>query len=72
DSILQWTGNTQNYYDYLKETWTSSVLAGGSWSQALHDGFLASDVEVTMEQVNAAAEGAGVIEEGTSNGALSF
>ena len=21
DSILQWTGNTQNYYDYLKDTW---------------------------------------------------
>ena len=73
DSILQWTGNTQNYYDYLKDTWTSSVLAGGSWTQALHDGFVASDVEVTMEQVNAAAAGgAGIIEESTSNGALSF
>ena len=71
DSILQWTGSTQKYYDYIKENWTASMLAGGSWNQALHDGFIASDVEMVMEEIKPAAEGAGVIEESTSNGALS-
>ncbi|WP_347373861.1 TAT-variant-translocated molybdopterin oxidoreductase [Aequorivita sp. Q41] len=68
DSLLQWTGNTQNYYDYIKENWTNSMLSGGSWNQALHDGFISSDVEMTMEEVKPAA---GVLEDATSHGALS-
>src|SRR5690606_2755689 len=71
DSILQWTGNSKKYYDYIKENWTTSMLAGSSWNQALHDGFIASDVEMVMEEAKTAAEGTGVIEESTSNGALS-
>ncbi len=70
DAILLWTGNTQKYYDYIKDTWTTSVLDGGSWSKALHDGFTVSGADVVMEQVAPAAEGAGVMEESTSNGAL--
>ena len=43
DSILQWTGNTQKYYDYIKENWTASMLESGSWNQTLQAGFIASD-----------------------------
>src|SRR5690606_14693860 len=71
ESILMWTGNTQKYYDYLKETWTTSILAGGSWNQALHDGFVSSDVEIMTEKMNPSMEGAAIMEEPTSNGALS-
>lgn len=37
-SILKWMGSDKTYYDYIKETWTSSVLGGSEWNQALHDG----------------------------------
>ena len=37
-SLLQWMGSDKSYYDYIKETWNVSVLNGGNWNQALHDG----------------------------------
>ena len=45
-SLLQWMGSDKSYYDFIKETWSTSVLSGGDWNQALHDGvFTASEVE---------------------------
>jgi molybdopterin-containing oxidoreductase family iron-sulfur binding subunit len=38
DTLLKWTGSEQEYYDYLKEMWTSSLLGGKSWNTTLHDG----------------------------------
>ncbi|WP_273565763.1 TAT-variant-translocated molybdopterin oxidoreductase [Maribacter halichondriae] len=37
-AMLQWMGSDKSYYDYIKETWNTFVLNGGSWSQALQDG----------------------------------
>ncbi|MFZ0490553.1 MAG: TAT-variant-translocated molybdopterin oxidoreductase [Salegentibacter sp.] len=37
ETLLTWNGNDKNYYEYLKDTWNSS-LTGGSWNDALHDG----------------------------------
>jgi molybdopterin-containing oxidoreductase family iron-sulfur binding subunit len=68
DCLLKWTGNTKNYYDYIKETW-ASVLGGTSWNQALHDGVLVSDVAVSMEP-SPSAEGTVSLESNTANGAL--
>ena len=68
DTLLKLNENTKNYYDYIKETW-SSVLGGTSWNQALHDGVLVSNAEVEMEVSSGANEG--VMESMTSNGALS-
>jgi len=70
DSLLQWTGNTKNYYDYIKETW-AGVLGASSWNQALHDGVLVSTAEVEMENVPT-TEGEGLMETSSSNGALSM
>ena len=70
ECLLKWTGNTKNYYDYIKETWTASVLGGGSWNKALHDGFIVNDVEVPMEDATANEAGM-MMESSTSNGALS-
>ncbi|WP_299057749.1 TAT-variant-translocated molybdopterin oxidoreductase [uncultured Polaribacter sp.] len=39
DTLLNWSGNTTKYYDYLKAFATSNVLNGSSWSTALHNGF---------------------------------
>jgi len=37
-SLLQWMGSDLNYYDYIKETWSSVILGDASWNKALHDG----------------------------------
>ncbi|MDT0643379.1 TAT-variant-translocated molybdopterin oxidoreductase [Zunongwangia sp. F363] len=37
DTLLRWTGNSQNYYEYLKDMW-SGILGGNRWFTALHDG----------------------------------
>ena len=71
DCLLQWTGNPQKYYEYIKESWTNSVLEGGSWNKALEAGVVASNAEILMEEVKPSAEGTASIEESTSNGALS-
>jgi len=38
ESILKWSGNNQDFYTYLKNNWTASILGGGTWDKALHDG----------------------------------
>ncbi|CAM1351412.1 TAT-variant-translocated molybdopterin oxidoreductase [Tenacibaculum crassostreae] len=61
DVLLKWSGSTVNYYDTLKEFWSTNVLGGASWNQALHDGFFKSEAAAettTFEStadVNAAA-----------------
>jgi MoCo/4Fe-4S cofactor protein with predicted Tat translocation signal len=34
DALLSWTGNTQDYYDYLRGSWAGAK----SWNQLVHDG----------------------------------
>ncbi len=70
DCLLKLTGNTKNYYDYIKEYWSASILGGSSWNQALHDGVLVSDVEVETEELPV-TEGEVGAESNTSHGALS-
>jgi len=43
DSLLVWTGNNTNYYDYLRNSWRSRVAGGdfdAAWDKAVHDGVL--------------------------------
>ncbi|MFI2742053.1 TAT-variant-translocated molybdopterin oxidoreductase [Zhouia sp. PK063] len=40
ECLLKWTGNDASYHDYIKTLWTSSILGGESWVDALHNGFL--------------------------------
>jgi molybdopterin-containing oxidoreductase family iron-sulfur binding subunit len=41
EALLTWTDSTVAYYDFLK-SFSASSLAGKSWNQAVHDGFVAS------------------------------
>ena len=53
DTLLRWTDNSQSYYEYLKNTWSS---AGVSWNEALHDGsFEATEPAGAAPLQNAAA-----------------
>jgi MoCo/4Fe-4S cofactor protein with predicted Tat translocation signal len=50
EELLRWSGIGSSYYEYIKETWTTSILGGVQWNKALHDGvFAASAVEVDSE-----------------------
>ena len=66
DTLLQWTGNSKKYYDYIKDTW-SGVLGGTSWNKALEAGVLVSNAQVDNEVVSLSTE----LNSSTSNGALS-
>jgi molybdopterin-containing oxidoreductase family iron-sulfur binding subunit len=37
-SLLVWAGQSGDYQAYLKNNWTTNILNGKSWIQALHDG----------------------------------
>ncbi len=68
DCLLKLTGNTESYYEYIQETWNTSILGGSTWNQALHDGVYISDVEVETEEIPLTEDG---MESSTSHGAMS-
>ncbi|PIF00863.1 MAG: quinol:cytochrome C oxidoreductase [Maribacter sp.] len=37
-ALLIWMDSDKSYYDYIKETWNTDILAGSDWNKALHDG----------------------------------
>ena len=37
-ALLTWMDNDQSYYEYIKNSWTSTLLGDASWNKALHDG----------------------------------
>ncbi|MFL0354134.1 TAT-variant-translocated molybdopterin oxidoreductase [Xanthomarina sp. GH4-25] len=56
DALLNWTGNDVSYHDYIKQTWNENILAGSSFSQALHDGVFVSNGAIsTSNGTNATA-----------------
>lgn len=69
ECLLRWTGSNQNYYDYIKENWSSTILSGKSWSQALHDGFITSDAAVFTPEITS-TKGTGAMESSSSDGAF--
>ncbi len=50
-SILKWMGSDATYYDYIKETWATSVLGAADWNKALHDGVFVAPVLESEEVV---------------------
>lgn len=67
DCLVKWTANGDSYYNYIKDMWSTTILAdGGSWNQALHDGVIESAAAVSTD-----SDTSGAIEGSTSNTALS-
>ena len=48
DSMLIWMGENTTYYQFIKDNWSASILNGGSWNQALHDGIFIGNAEVSL------------------------
>jgi MoCo/4Fe-4S cofactor protein with predicted Tat translocation signal len=40
ETLLKWSGNKTNYYDYLKNNWAGLTSGASGWDKALHDGVL--------------------------------
>ena len=63
ESLLKWTGNDVSYLDYIKDTWGTGILSGGSFNKALHDGVfvgtIAAGTEDTTERTEEAEAPAG-------------
>ena len=55
-SLLSWMGSEATYYDFVKETWTASVLNGSDWNVALHDGVFVVKDEALQEVVSVAVK----------------
>src|SRR5690554_2170571 len=67
DCLLRWNGSNQKYYDYLKDTWSTSILEGTSWNKALHDGFVVSNREASFRETTVVNS---EMESSSANGAL--
>ncbi|GAA3646158.1 TAT-variant-translocated molybdopterin oxidoreductase [Flavivirga jejuensis] len=54
EALLKWTGNDVSYHDYIKDTWGTGILGGGSFNRALHDGvFVGTIATETVETAEA-------------------
>ncbi len=49
-ALLKWMGSDKSYYDYIKETWNTSILGGQSWNQALQDGVFQAHAELMANE----------------------
>ena len=55
ETLLNWTGSSESYYDYLKNLWQSKFLGGKSWNKTLHDGTLTMPLpenEISINEVD--------------------
>ena len=57
DALLKWTGNNVSFHDYIKETWGSGILGGGSFNKALHDGVFVGSIGTSAIINTSTAEG---------------
>ncbi|MCX2719020.1 TAT-variant-translocated molybdopterin oxidoreductase [Lentiprolixibacter aurantiacus] len=53
-AVLNWMDSEQSYYEYIKDTWSTTILGDSSWDKALHDGVysLSGDMAASSEQEN--------------------
>jgi molybdopterin-containing oxidoreductase family iron-sulfur binding subunit len=70
DCLLAWSGSTEAYYDFLKNSWNADVLGGTSWNKALHDGVHTSEVEALSGKSIDVASAASALKSSTKGGAL--
>ncbi|MCM4169290.1 Ion-translocating oxidoreductase complex subunit B [Arenibacter antarcticus] len=52
-ALLKWMDKDVSYYDYIRETWDTNILADADWNQTLHDGvFVSEGVSVVEESAS--------------------
>ena len=69
DCLLAWCGNTNTYHQYLSESWNSSILSGGAWTKALHDGvYMSTSAPMEMMEESSEVEEVAVDYSSAANG----
>ena len=64
DSLLKWIGKgSETFYNYIKATWSTDILAGASWNKALHDGTVVSNAAAPVVVEEAPVVEGDVVEE---------
>ncbi|MFY0712431.1 TAT-variant-translocated molybdopterin oxidoreductase [Seonamhaeicola sp. NFXS20] len=56
EALLKWTDNNTSYSDYIKETWGTGILNGGSFNKALHDGVYVGAIATETQDTTEASE----------------
>ena len=53
DALLKWTESSMSFSDYIKATWNTDILNGGSFNKALHDGVFVGTVTTSSDDESA-------------------
>ena len=53
DVLLRLSNQNTKYYDEIKAHWNADILAGSSWSKALHDGYFSTEAEIIEPNTSA-------------------
>ena len=63
ESLLTWMGQNKTYYQALRDYWTTSILNGSSWNQALHDGVFNgnNELKLTKNSIDVATSAAALL-----------
>ncbi|NNK30962.1 MAG: TAT-variant-translocated molybdopterin oxidoreductase, partial [Flavobacteriaceae bacterium] len=56
-AVLSWMDSEQSYYEYIKDTWTTSIIGENSWDKALHDGVYSLSADEDVSTPSSAQEG---------------
>ncbi|MFV9552354.1 TAT-variant-translocated molybdopterin oxidoreductase [Algibacter sp. PT7-4] len=56
EALLKWNANDVSYHNYIKDTWGTGVLAGGSFNKALHDGVFVGALATKVEETSNAED----------------
>ena len=48
--LLKWAGVEESYYDFVRQTWETTILEGSSWNKALQDGVFVRDENVSLRK----------------------
>lgn len=48
ESLLRWSGNSTDFYSYVKATWSGMGVNEATWNKSLHDGFMYNGPKATQ------------------------
>ncbi|MFC2110380.1 TAT-variant-translocated molybdopterin oxidoreductase [Bacteroidota bacterium] len=68
DCLLDWSGSSEAYYEFLKNSWAADILNGTSWNQALHDGLFTTKAEQLSANSIDASAAASALKSATKTG----
>jgi MoCo/4Fe-4S cofactor protein with predicted Tat translocation signal len=66
--LLALNGNEESYHDYLKQTWTNTILSGKTWNQSVHDGLFVKETSSLIATVGDFGTAASTLSQSKADG----